>query len=83
MSKITQIMEGWAHNLTPKQLLNQQVIDVSTERMLICNSCEEHSSNKKDYKIHLLNGICSHFIKNVCFLFRLILFFQKTPFNFN
>ena len=71
MSKITQIMEGWAHNLTPKQLLNQQVIDVSTERMLICNSCEEHSSNKKDYKTirpdaHCTNCGCTLAAKTKC-----------------
>jgi hypothetical protein len=64
-------MEGWAHNLTPKQLLNQQVIDVSTERMLICNSCEEHSSNKKDYKsvrpdAHCTNCGCTLAAKTKC-----------------
>jgi hypothetical protein len=64
-------MEGWAHNLTPKQLLNQQVIDVSTERMSICNSCEEHSSNKKDYKTirpdaHCTNCGCTLAAKTKC-----------------
>lgn len=71
MSKITQIVEGWANNLTPKQLLNQQVVDVSTERMLICNSCEEHSSNKKDYKTirpdaHCTNCGCTLAAKTKC-----------------
>ena len=50
MSKISQIVEGWKNNLTPSQYLHTDIIKVAKERMSICNSCEEHSSNKKNYK---------------------------------
>lgn len=60
MSKLTQIVEGWTNNLTPTQYLDKHVIDVSLYRMTICNSCEEHSSNKKDYKSIRVDAHCTN-----------------------
>jgi hypothetical protein len=71
MSKISQIVEGWKNNLTPSQYLHTDIIKVAKERMSICNSCEEHSSNKKDYKTirpdaHCTNCGCTLAAKTKC-----------------
>ena len=59
MSKLNQIVEGWTNNLTPQAFLDKQVIDVSASRMSICNVCEEHSSNKKDYITMRIDAHCT------------------------
>jgi hypothetical protein len=60
MSKIKQIVEGWKNNLTPTQLLDQQIIDVSTSRMSICKSCDQHSANKENYKSIRVDAHCTN-----------------------
>ena len=59
MSKLSQIAEGWKNNLTPSKHLDVQVVEVSNQRMSICNTCEEHSSNKKDYKTMRIDAHCT------------------------
>ena len=59
MAKLNQIVEGWKNNLTPQAFLDQHIIDVSTSRLLICEACEEHSSNKKDYKSLRIDAHCA------------------------
>jgi hypothetical protein len=45
-----QIIEGWKNHLLPEEKEKAFIQHVSQERLAICNACEEHSSNKKDYK---------------------------------
>lgn len=71
MAKLNQIVEGWKNNLTPQAFLDQHIIDVSTSRLSICEACEEHSSNKKDYKsirpdAHCTNCGCTLSAKTKC-----------------
>lgn len=71
MSKLTQIAEGWKNNLTPAHYLDPKVIEISNERMSICNTCEEHSSNKKEYTslrpdAHCTNCGCTLSAKTKC-----------------
>lgn len=71
MSKLNEIAEGWKNNLTPTMYLDTKVIEVSTNRMSICNSCEEHSSNKIGYKTirpdaHCTNCGCTLAAKTKC-----------------
>jgi hypothetical protein len=45
-----QIIEGWKNHLLPEENEKTFLQQVSQERLAICNACDEHSSNKKDYK---------------------------------
>ena len=45
-----QIFEGWKNHLLPEERTKAFIEHVSQERLAICEACEEHSSNKKDYK---------------------------------
>lgn len=60
MAKLKQIVEGWKNNLTPTQFLDAQIIEVSTKRMSICEQCEEHSSNKKEYSSMRIDAHCTN-----------------------
>ena len=45
-----QIIEGWKNHLLPEENEKSFLQQVSQERLAICGACDEHSSNKKDYK---------------------------------
>lgn len=68
MSKLTQMVEGWTNNLTPTQLLDKQVIDVSLTRMSICESCDKHSKHHKSIRpdAHCTSCGCTLSAKTKC-----------------
>ncbi len=47
---LSKIYEGWKNHLIPDKDQIDLINEVSKERLDICNECEFHSSNKKDYK---------------------------------
>ena len=47
---LSQIYEGWKNHLIPEERNKAFIEHVSQERISICESCEHHSSNKKNYK---------------------------------
>lgn len=55
-----QIFEGWKNHLLPEERQKAFIEHVSNERLAICNNCEEHSSNKKDYKTLRLDAHCTN-----------------------
>lgn len=50
MMSLAKIYEGWKNHLIPAEHEAELIKEVSTSRLEICNACEFHSSNKKDYK---------------------------------
>jgi len=54
-----QIFEGWKNHLLPEERQKAFIEHVSNERLAICNACEEHSSNKKDYKTMRIDAHCA------------------------
>jgi hypothetical protein len=66
-----QIYEGLKNHLLPEERKKAYIEDISLERLAICNECEEHSSNKKDYKsvrpdAHCTNCGCTLSPKTKC-----------------
>ena len=66
-----QIFEGWKNHFLPEEREKAFIEHVSQERLAICNACEEHSSNKKDYKsiridAHFTNCGCTLSAKTKC-----------------
>jgi hypothetical protein len=57
---LSQIYEGWKNHLLPEERKKAFIEHVSSERIDICNACEEHSSNKKDYKSIRLDAHCTN-----------------------
>jgi hypothetical protein len=55
-----QIYEGWKNHLLPEENTKAFIEHVSQERLAICEACEEHSSNKKDYKSLRLDAHCTN-----------------------
>jgi hypothetical protein len=55
-----QIYEGWKNHLLPEERKKDFIEHVSAERLAICEACEEHSSNKKDYKSLRLDAHCTN-----------------------
>jgi hypothetical protein len=55
-----QIYEGWRNDLFPPEKLKDIINKVSEERLAICNSCPEHSSNKKEYKTVRFDEHCTN-----------------------
>lgn len=56
---LKQIYEGWKNHLLPEENEKAFIEHVSQERLAICNVCEEHSSNKKDYKSRRPDAHCA------------------------
>jgi hypothetical protein len=56
---LNQIIEGWKNHLLPEEKQKAFLEHVSNERLAICNACEEHSSNKKNYKTMRLDAHCA------------------------
>ena len=56
---LKQIYEGWKNHLLPEEKQKAFIEHVSQERLAICNVCEEHSSNKKDYKTLRVDAHCA------------------------
>lgn len=65
---LTQIYEGWKNNLFPEEKLKEQIEQVSTERMAICDSCQFHSKNYKTIRpdAHCTNCGCTLSAKTKC-----------------
>jgi len=68
---LNQIIEGWKNHLLPEERQKAFLKHVSNERLAICGACEEHSSNKKDYKTirpdaHCTNCGCTLSAKTKC-----------------
>ncbi len=68
---LNQIIEGWKNHLLPEERQKAFLEHVSKERLAICGACEEHSSNKKDYKTirpdaHCTNCGCTLSAKTKC-----------------
>jgi hypothetical protein len=55
-----QIYEGWKNHLLPEEKKKAYIEHVSQERLSVCEACEEHSSNKKDYKSLRLDAHCTN-----------------------
>jgi hypothetical protein len=55
-----QIYEGWKNHLLPEERKKVFIEHVSQERLGICETCDEHSSNKKDYKSLRLDAHCTN-----------------------
>lgn len=47
---LAKVYEGWKNHLIPAEHEAALIKEVSDYRMSICNGCEFHSSNKKEYK---------------------------------
>ena len=54
-----QIYEGWKNHLLPEERNKAFIEHVSLERLAICQACDEHSSNKKDYKSLRIDDHCT------------------------
>ena len=54
-----QIFEGWKNHLLPEERQKAFIEHVSQERLAVCGACEEHSSNKKDYKSLRIDAHCT------------------------
>lgn len=57
---LEKIYEGWKNHLLPKEREKAFIEYVSNERLTVCNECEEHSSNKKNYKTLRLDAHCTN-----------------------
>jgi hypothetical protein len=57
---LNQIIEGWKNHLLPEERKRAFLEHVSSTRLATCNECEEHSSNKKEYKSLRLDAHCTN-----------------------
>tara|TARA_R100001198_G_C5231725_1_gene210724 strand:+ start:897 stop:1193 length:297 start_codon:yes stop_codon:yes gene_type:complete len=66
--KLSEIYEGWRNNLIPPENLKDKIVEVSNERMDICNSCENHSKNHKTVRpdAHCVSCGCTLSAKTKC-----------------
>ena len=60
MNLMSQIYEGWRNNLLPPKELKKTIKDTSKERLTICEGCEYHSANRKNYKTIRPDAHCTH-----------------------
>ena len=68
---LKQIAEGWMNHLLPEERKKAYIDDISLERLALCNECDEHSANKKNYKsmrpdAHCTNCGCTLSAKTKC-----------------
>ena len=66
-----QIYEGWRNKLFPPEKLKQLILDVSEERMSICDACKFNSANRKKKNIlrpdvHCTICMCTLSAKTKC-----------------
>jgi hypothetical protein len=54
------MIEGWKNHLLPEERKRAFIEHVSSTRLATCNECEEHSSNKKEYKSLRLDAHCTN-----------------------
>ena len=57
---LNQVIEGWKNHLLPEERTRAFIEHVSSTRLATCNECEEHSSNKKEYKSLRLDAHCTN-----------------------
>jgi len=57
---LNQVIEGWKNHLLPEERKRAFIEHVSSTRLATCNECEEHSSNKKEYKSLRLDAHCTN-----------------------
>ena len=68
---VSQIYEGWRNNLLPPKELKETIKTTSEERLAICEACDYHSKNRKNYKTvrpddHCTNCGCTLAAKTKC-----------------
>ncbi len=65
---LSQIYEGWKNHLLPEERIKAFIENVSSERLAICESCPEHSSNHKTIRLdaHCTNCGCTLSAKTKC-----------------
>ncbi len=63
-----QIYEGWKNHLLPEERTKDFIEHVSSERLAICEACEEHSSKHSTLRIdvHCHNCGCTLSAKTKC-----------------
>ncbi len=69
MKKLSEIYEGWRNNIIPPEHLEEQIDEVSRERMSICEQCEHHSKHHKTPArpdAHCTNCGCTLAAKTKC-----------------
>ena len=66
--KLSEIYEGWRNNLIPPEKLKDKIVEVSNERITICNSCKHHSKNHKTVRpdAHCVSCGCTLSAKTKC-----------------
>ena len=57
---ISQIYEGWKNNLLPPKKLKELIKQTSAQRLEVCNNCDYHSDNRKNYKTVRPDKHCTH-----------------------
>jgi hypothetical protein len=57
---LNQIIEGWKNHLLPEERQKAFIEHVSSTRLAVCQDCEEHSSNKKDYTSIRIDAHCTN-----------------------
>lgn len=60
MIVMSQIYEGWRNNLLPPKELKKLIKETSSQRLEICQGCEHHSDNKRNYKTIRLDKHCTY-----------------------
>ena len=60
MAILSQIYEGWRNNLIPPKELKKTIKKTSEERLAICEGCEYHSRNRKNYRTVRPDDHCTH-----------------------
>ena len=65
---ISQIYEGWKNNLLPASDMKEEIERISKERLDICKSCPNHSSNHKTVRPdeHCVSCGCTLSAKTKC-----------------
>jgi len=66
--KIAEIYEGWRNKILPPEKLREEIMEVSAQRMEICQACENHSMNHKTVRpdAHCVSCGCTLSAKTKC-----------------
>lgn len=66
--KIAEIYEGWRNNILPPEKLKDKIVEVSVERLSICEQCQHHSKNHKTVRpdAHCVSCGCTLSAKTKC-----------------
>jgi ribosomal protein S27E len=68
MSRLSEIVEGWRNHMFPPEKIKEVILEVSSERMKVCEQCEhistKHSSVRPD--VHCVECGCTLSAKTKC-----------------